>query len=152
MGWSSQREKARDGGWAGGGACGGGVDTGSCSRVQTLGGKVAADGPYEKRQMLWKEVTGRSWSGLVSGAAVGSAGGGVSPAAGVECSVDHDGLEGCQWTSIGRAALEGVNRAAYMIGCILAGHMFPGSELPISKCTSTENKARGVTQNSSHIC
>ena len=65
MGWSSQREKARDGGWAGGGACGGGVDTGSCNRVQTLGGKVAADGPYEKRQMLWKEVTGRSWSGLV---------------------------------------------------------------------------------------
>ena len=34
-------------------------------KVQTLGEKAAADESYEERQMLWKGMTGRSWSKLV---------------------------------------------------------------------------------------
>ena len=48
--WSSQREEANAAGRAGGGA---------------RGGRVGADESFEKRQMLWKGMTGRSWSEFV---------------------------------------------------------------------------------------
>ena len=34
-------------------------------KTQTLKEKASADESYEKRQMLWKGMTGRSWTELV---------------------------------------------------------------------------------------
>ena len=46
----------------------GGVELGAkqtARRVKTLQEKTASDESYEKRQMLWKGMSGKSWSVLI---------------------------------------------------------------------------------------
>ena len=79
------------------------VQASATGKVQTVSEKAAADESYEKRQMLWKGMVGRSWTEPDgAGATVGSAGGGVSPAAELDCSIDEG-----DWTSVGRQVCTG---------------------------------------------
>ena len=86
--------------------CSGGVYP-LAGKTRALSEKAAA-GSYEKRQILWKDMAGRSWTQLVQ-QHLGWASGGFSPAAEADCILDEEdrpstwgpALEGVDWAGEG---------------------------------------------------